>query len=119
MYHTRVQPPKAASVESVALDRGLGFDPSQKNQEVQCPSPLSVAYSSLGVQLNRSACVGFKKCHISIATDGPDEDMLWNDSEEDGDVRSGCEEDEGTSSEKEKVTLGDKHNRTCFLYEVY
>jgi hypothetical protein len=44
--------------------------------------------------------VGFKKCHISIAMDGIDEDMLWNDSEEDVNVRSGCEEDEGTSSEK-------------------
>jgi hypothetical protein len=26
-------------------------------------------------------------------------DMLWNDSEEDGDVRSECEEDEGTDCE--------------------
>jgi hypothetical protein len=100
----------------VALDRGPCFDTSQKNQEVQCPSPLSVAYSGLGVQLNRIACVGFKKCHISIAMDGSHEDMLWNDSEEDGNVRSGCE-DEGTS--KERATLGDKHNLTCFLYEVY
>ena len=59
--------------------------------------------------------MGFKKCHISIATDGIDEDMLWNDSEEDGNVRSGCEEDEGTSS-KERVTTGNKHNVTSFLY---
>jgi hypothetical protein len=103
----------------VALDRGPFFDPSQKNQEVQCPSPFSVAYSSLGVQLNRIACVGFKKCHISIAMDGTDEDMLWNDSGEDGNIRSGCEEDEGTSSEEERATLGDEHNLTSFLYEVY
>jgi hypothetical protein len=75
-----------------------------------------VAYSGLGVQLNRIACVGFKKCHISITTYGIDEDMLWNDSE--GDVRSGCEEDEGTSSEV-RATMGDKHNLTWFLYEVY
>ena len=27
---------------------------------------------------------GFKKCCISIAVDGTDVDMLWNDSEEDG-----------------------------------
>ena len=28
--------------------------------------------------------------------DGNENDMLWNSSEEDGDVRSECEEDEGT-----------------------
>ena len=86
----------------MALDRGPCFDPSQKNQEVQCPHPLLVGYSDLGEQLNRIDCVGFEKCHISIATDGVEENMLWNDSEEDGNVRSGCEEDEVTSSEKEK-----------------
>jgi len=31
---------------------------------------------------------GFKKCCISTALDGTDDDMLWNDSEEDGDVTS-------------------------------
>jgi hypothetical protein len=35
---------------------------------------------------------GFKKCCISIAVDGTD-DMLWNGSEEDGDVRCECDED--------------------------
>ena len=29
---------------------------------------------------------GFKKCCISSAVDGTDGDMLWNGSEEDGDV---------------------------------
>ena len=39
----------------------------------------------------------FKKCFISNAVDGTDdEDMLWNDNEEDGDIRSKREEDEGT-----------------------
>jgi len=38
---------------------------------------------------------GFEKCCISKAVDGID-DMLWNDSEQDGGVRSDCEEDEGT-----------------------
>jgi hypothetical protein len=32
---------------------------------------------------------GFKKCCISIVVDRTD-DMLWNDSEEDRDVRSEC-----------------------------
>jgi hypothetical protein len=36
------------------------------------------------------------KCCIFSAMDGTDDDMLWNDSEEDGDVRSECEEDEDT-----------------------
>ena len=39
---------------------------------------------------------GFKKCHISNAADGTDDDMLWNGSEEEGNVRSECQEDEGT-----------------------
>jgi len=36
-----------------------------------------------------------KKCCISGAVDESD-DMMWNGSEEDQDVRSECEEDEGT-----------------------
>ena len=39
---------------------------------------------------------GFRKCCISNAVDGTADDMLWNGSEEDGGVRSVCEEDEGT-----------------------
>jgi len=39
---------------------------------------------------------GFKKCCISNAVDGTGDDMLWSGSEEDGNVRSECEEDEGT-----------------------
>ena len=41
---------------------------------------------------------GFKKCCISSAVDEND-DVLWNGSEEDGDVRSQCEEDEDTDCE--------------------
>jgi hypothetical protein len=39
---------------------------------------------------------GFKKCCISNAVDGTDVDMLWNGSEEDGNVKSVCVEDVGT-----------------------
>jgi len=39
---------------------------------------------------------GFKKCCVSTAVDVTDDGMLWNDSEEDGNVRSECEEYEGT-----------------------
>jgi len=31
--------------------------------------------------------------------DGTDDDMLWNSSEEEGNVRNECEEDEGTDCE--------------------
>jgi len=37
---------------------------------------------------------GLKKCCMSTALGGTDDDMLWNGSEEDGNVRSECEEDE-------------------------
>jgi hypothetical protein len=42
---------------------------------------------------------GEKKCCISNAMYETDDGMLWNGSEEDGDVRSECEEDEGTDCE--------------------
>ena len=42
---------------------------------------------------------GFKKCCMSSAVDGTDDGMLWNGSEGDGNVRSECEEDEGTDCE--------------------
>ena len=38
----------------------------------------------------------FKWCCISNAMDETDDDMLWNGSEEDGNNRSECEEDDGT-----------------------
>ena len=40
---------------------------------------------------------GIKKCCSVV--DGTDDDMLSNGSEEDGNVRSVCEEDEGTDCE--------------------
>jgi len=43
----------------------------------------------------------------SNAVDGSD-DMLWNDSEEDGDVRSECVEGEALTVKMAKVTLFDK-----------
>jgi hypothetical protein len=35
---------------------------------------------------------GFKNCCMSSAVDVTGDDMLWNGSEEDGNVRSECEE---------------------------
>ena len=39
---------------------------------------------------------GFWKCCISNAVDETEYDMLWNGGEEDGNVSSECDEDEGT-----------------------
>ena len=40
-----------------------------------------------------------KKCCVSSAVDGTDDDMLWNGSAEDGNGRIECEGDEGTDCE--------------------
>jgi hypothetical protein len=40
----------------------------------------------------------FKKCCISSAVDGTDGGMLWVDSEEDRNVRSECDEEEGSDT---------------------
>ena len=37
--------------------------------------------------------------YISSAVDGTDDGMWWNGSEEDGNVRSECEDNEGTGCE--------------------
>ena len=39
---------------------------------------------------------GFKKCCVSTAVGETGDGMLWNGSEEGGNIRSECEEDEGT-----------------------
>jgi hypothetical protein len=59
---------------------------------------INMDYNSMAVYLTRSDREGFKKCCISNAVDGTD-DMLWNGSEEDGNVRSECKEDAGTDCE--------------------
>jgi hypothetical protein len=55
-------------------------------------------HNVMAVHLTRGA-TSFKKCCISIAVDETDDYMLWNGSEEDGNVTSECEEDEGTDCE--------------------
>jgi hypothetical protein len=49
---------------------------------------------------------GYNKCCTSNAMDGTEDDMLWNDSEEDGNVSSECEQDEDTDSEDEDSNTG-------------
>ena len=44
---------------------------------------------------------GCNKCCMSNTVEETDDDMLWNGSEEDGNVRSDCEVVEGTDFEVE------------------
>ena len=59
---------------------------------------VNVDHNGMAEHLTRSDYVNCKKCCIVIAVDKND-DMLRNGSEEDRDVRSGHEEDEGTGCE--------------------
>ena len=52
----------------------------------------------MAVHVTRSDYEGLKPCCLSSAMDGTD-DMLWNVSEEDGNVSIECEEGEGTDYE--------------------
>jgi hypothetical protein len=56
---------------------------------------VNVNHSGMAVHLTSSDCEGSK------VVDGTDDAMLWNDSEKDVDVRSECEEDEGTDCDDE------------------
>ena len=42
---------------------------------------------------------GFKKCYLSTAMDGTNDEVLWNGCEEDGKFSSDCKEDEATDCE--------------------
>jgi hypothetical protein len=66
---------------------------------------IIVAWQCITPEVTAKGC---KKCCISSAIDRNDDDMLWMGSEEDGNVRSECEEDEGTDCEDEEVTLTGK-----------
>ena len=54
---------------------------------------VNVDHNAMAVHLTRS------DCEESKAVDGTDDDMLWNDSEEDRDVLSKFEKDEGNGGE--------------------
>jgi hypothetical protein len=60
------------------------------NQEIQMLYLVNVDHNVTAAHLTRSDCEG------SNVMNGTDEDMLWNDSEEVGNVRSECEADEDT-----------------------
>lgn len=61
---------------------------------------------------------GFKKCCISDAVDETDNDMLWNDSEGDGNVKNECEEDEVTACEDEHSTMKIKTSDTDLYRQI-
>ena len=60
---------------------------------------VSVDHKQVAEHHKEVTVKGFKKCCVSMAVDGTDDVMLWNDREEDGNVRSECEEDEGNDCE--------------------
>jgi hypothetical protein len=63
---------------------------------------ITVYHNSIPAHLTRSNWEEFfKKSCISSAVVETDDGMLWNGSEEGGNVRSECEEDEGTACEDE------------------
>jgi hypothetical protein len=58
----------------------------------------------MAAHLTRSDCKGFLEVCVSNTVDGTD-DMLWNGSEGDGNIRSECEEVKALTVEMETVTL--------------
>jgi hypothetical protein len=70
------------------------------NQKIKCILSLWVIWA--GDHISPEVIVkGFKTCCISNAVDGTDDGLLWKDREDDGNVRSECEEDESTDCEDE------------------
>jgi hypothetical protein len=55
---------------------------------------MTVDHNSMAAHLNRSNCKRFSE--VPYIQCSGDDDMLWNGSEEDGNVGSKCEGDEGT-----------------------
>jgi hypothetical protein len=79
---------------------------------------LSVDHNGMVVHPPEVTVKGFKKCCISNAMDGTDDDMLWNGSEEDRNVTSECEKDKALTVKMETVTpIGKgRKNLTCYWY---
>jgi len=60
---------------------------------------VSVDHNHMAARFTRSKSEGFWECYIPSAVDDTDDDMLRNGSEENRNVRSEYEEDEGTDCE--------------------
>jgi len=57
---------------------------------------IIMAWQNISPEVTVKGC---KNCYISTAKDETENNMLWNCSEEDGNVRSECEKDEGIDCE--------------------
>ena len=57
---------------------------------------VTVDHKSVAAHLIGTDCEGCKRCCVSSAVGGTDDDMVWNGSEEDGNVESVDEENECT-----------------------
>jgi hypothetical protein len=70
--------------------------------------------------LTGSDVKGFKVCCMSNGMDGTDDGMLWNGSEEDGNVRSECKKDGNGLIGKGRESLTcigkGRESLTCMLY---
>jgi len=62
----------------------------------------------MAVHLTRSVVKGFKMCCLTNAVDEIDDDMLWNGSEEDGNVRVRVRKLKALPVKMERVTLIDR-----------
>ena len=61
---------------------------------------VCVDHNGVAVHLVWSDCGGgFENCSVSSAVDETGDDALWDETEEDGNVISECEEDEDTVCE--------------------
>ena len=56
----------------------------------------------MAVHFTTSDCEGL--CYISIAMGGSDDSMLWDGCEEDGNVRSECEEEKALTEDGDSDT---------------
>ena len=60
---------------------------------------VSVDRNGMAARLTRSDWRVLRCAEYTLRWCGTDDDLLWNGTEEDGVVRSECEEDEGTDCE--------------------
>ena len=68
------------------------------SQEIKTCNLVNADHNGMAAISQEVIVTSFKKCCISNAV-GENDDMLQSGSEEDGDVRSECEKDEGTDCE--------------------
>jgi hypothetical protein len=60
---------------------------------------VNVDHNGMAVDNPRVTVKGFNYCCMPNAVDGTNDDVVWNDSEEDRNVRSECVADKGTEHE--------------------